>query len=147
MNDQLFRVKIVILRLLLHISRLFQGLLCCMNKLGRKNTEKNDILLFFSFFYTHIFMISLKKKFLKVRTCIFQLLLYGINKLRLKNTEKSYVLLFFVFFILLFLRFPKKTFMIRVKTCKFQLLPHISRIFQELLCCINKLGRKNTKKK
>jgi len=45
------------------MGRLFQGLLYCMNNLGRKNTEKNDILLFFSFFYTHIFMISQKKNF------------------------------------------------------------------------------------
>ena len=36
--------------------------------------------------------------------------------------------------------------MLRVKTCIFHLLQHISKIFQEFLCCINKLGKKNTEK-
>ena len=44
-------------------ARIFQELLYYMNEFGLKNTEKNDILPFFGFFFAFNFTIS-KKKFL-----------------------------------------------------------------------------------
>ena len=69
-----------------------------------------------------------------------------MNKLGFKNIEKNDILSFLVFFMLISLRYPTKLFVKGKNMYIFAIAANFS-IFQEILCCMNKLGFENTEKK